>query len=165
MTFLTYENPQRGIRIKYPEDWEIVEDEWLIDLAFTAPFERGGALSFGTACEQSKAESFRASLVVSVEDLSKEPMNLDEFTKLSLIEIQKDEDLEELVESVPNKLAGNEGYKVVCIIKKANFKIKFWQIWTIIKNKLCSLSYSHAEEFFSKYIEIVEEMAISLEII
>lgn len=165
MTFLTYENPERGIRIKYPEDWEIVEDEWLIDLAFTAPFERGGALSSSTACEQSSAESFRGSLVISVEDLSKEPISLDEFTKLSLIEIQKDEDLEELIESIPVKLAGNDGYKVVCIITKANFKIEFWQKWTIINNRLYSLSFSHAAQFFSKYLEVVEKMASSFIII
>jgi len=149
----------------YPEDWEVVEDEWLIDLAFTAPFESGGELSLGTACEQSSAKSFRGSIVVSVEDLSEEPMSLDEFTKLSLIEIKKDGDLEELIEQTSTELAGHKAFKIICVFNKANFKIKFWQTWAIIENKLFSLSYSYAAEFFFRYMEIVEEMASSLEII
>ena len=165
MTFLTYENLDRGIRIKYPEDWEVVEDEWLIDLAFTAPFESGGQFSNGTACEQSSAERYRGSVVLSVEDISNEPMTLDEFTEFSLIEIKKDDDLEEIPVQSPAKLAGHDAFKISCVFNKANFKIKFWQIWTIIENKLYSLSYSHVAQYFSKYLVIVEEMANSLNII
>jgi len=165
MTFLIYEDVERGIRIKYPEGWDVIEDEWRIDLAFTAPYEVNGIFNCGTSCEQSHVDNFRGSVVVGVEDLSKEPMTLEELNELTLQEIKKDEDLQEIFEQTPAKLAGQNAYKMGCIVKRANYEIKFWQIWALKDNKLYGISYSHSSKYFLKYKHLVEEMANSFEIL
>lgn len=151
MTFLTYENKKKGIKINYPPDWEVVEDEWRIELAFTAPFE--------------SSVQYRGSVVVDVQDISEHPMTLDEYTDLSLKEIEQVIGNLKINKIAQTILVGNKAHKLIFSRKQGEYDLKMMQIWTIIGNEVYTISYSHGFEYFPKYLKIVQEMANSFKII
>lgn len=139
INFLTYENPAYGIRIKYPQDWKRREAP---DMAgFVSPEKD-------------------ASLIVNIFDISTHPMTPEEY-KQHLVNQCKMQDCN-IIDSGDTTLANNLAYKVVYTIEgPANMMV----IFMIKDNKLYSLTYTAGSNEYSKYLDIINEMVDSFEII
>ncbi len=102
--FLTYENSTYGIKIMYPKEWEMMESYMGTVAIFLSP-------------KGSDSDVFQENLNVGVQDLSAQPMTLDEFTDLNIEQIKTLFTIE-VVDSSPTTLANTPADKVVYNLKQ-----------------------------------------------
>lgn len=139
INFLTYENPMYGIRIKYPQGWKRREAPDMV--GFASPEKD-------------------ASLIVNVFDISTHPVTLEEY-KQHLVNQCKTPDCN-IIDSGDTTLANNPAYKLVYTMEGP---LNMMVIFTIKDNKLYSLTYTAGSNEYSKYLDTVDEMVNSFEII
>lgn len=139
INFLTYENPTYGIRIKYPRDWERKEAPDMIGF-FSSEKD--------------------ASFIANVFDISTNPVTVEEY-KQHLVNQCKMPDCN-IIDSGDATLANNPAYKLV-FTEEGPFNMMI--IFTIKDNKLYLLTYTAGLNEYSKYLDIINEMIDSFEII
>ena len=149
MTLIPFTSDKYGIKINYPSNWEVVDKEWGIFLAFTGPFEDDLL--------------FRPSLVVDIQDMAEDSMSLEEFTVLSLEEMKQMDTGFKLLEQKETTLIDEKAIRIEHIGKQASYSLKGLQIWAIHNNAVYALSYTHGEKYYSKYLDIVSEMINSFQ--
>ena len=76
MKFLTYTNHDHGVEILYPMDWEILENFMGTIASFLSP-------------QESPKDDFRENLNILVQDLTNQPMTIEEYTQLSLAQLEQ----------------------------------------------------------------------------
>lgn len=148
--FLTYESPTHGIRIKYPKDWTMQEGFMGTVVVFLSP-------------KADASDVFQENLSVGVEDLSGVSITLDEYTELTIDQIEQFITDFNVVESGKTTLANNSAYKIVYTGSQAQYSIKWMQIWTIKGYKAYLITYTAETNNYSDFLEIVEAMISSFE--
>eukprot|EP01113_Clastostelium_recurvatum_P021266 TRINITY_DN2517_c0_g1_i1.p1 TRINITY_DN2517_c0_g1~~TRINITY_DN2517_c0_g1_i1.p1 ORF type:complete len:499 (-),score=143.52 TRINITY_DN2517_c0_g1_i1:640-2070(-) len=110
-----YSNDTFGVRIGYPQGWLLQENIG------------GAVVAFSPAPEDTQAPT----LNVVVQDLSSNPMSLDDFTSVSLY--QMEQMLQEVadVDVSATVLAGNPGKRVQYSTRMQSFYLKFFQTYTL----------------------------------
>ncbi len=146
---LTYENS--AYRIKYPKEWS--KQEFMdTGVIFTSP-------------KENTSDNFRENLHIIVQDLSSNPVTLDEYTN---------ESIEKILESVPNVnilksektiVSSNPAYMVIYTGNQEDYHLKWMQIWTLKENKAFIITYTAEEESYDNFLNIIEEMINSFEVI
>lgn len=155
INFLTYENPTYGIGIKYPQDWTKKErtTEGTKAVAFLSP-------------KKDDSEMSQVGLEIFVLDMPTQ-VTLDEYTQ-SVVNTQIT-DCEmpncNIIDSGDTTLANNLAYKLIRTTETSQHKLTSMSIWTIKDNKLYSLMYTAESAEYSKYLDTVNEMIDSFEII
>ncbi|MBI2660579.1 hypothetical protein HYX07_05445 [Candidatus Woesearchaeota archaeon] len=144
--FLTYENSDYGVKIKYPSDWEKKETEDLI-IAFVSP--KTGA-----------SDAVQENLGLTMNDLAGQYLTLQDYNKIAIEQLKQTFPDIKFIESGSTTVSNTPAYKVVFTASN----LKFMQAWTI-KNDLAYVwSYVAAESAFSDYLGIVQKMLDSFEI-
>jgi len=152
ITFSTYENIEYGIRIDYPSGW--AEEESDIEdvvIVFLSPFE-------------SAFDVFRENVYITVKDFSAQPITLDEYTEESIDELRQLISNFTLEESTTATLAGNPAHRLVYTGKIEQYDLKWMQVHTIKDDIAYTITYTAEEDFYSAYVDIVQEMVDSFEI-
>ena len=152
ITFSTYENIEYGIRIDYPSGW--AEEESDIEdvvIVFLSPFE-------------SAFDVFRENVYITVKDFSAQPITLDEYTEESIDELRQLISNFTLEESTTATLAGNPAHRLVYTGKLEQYDLKWMQVHTIKDDIAYTITYTAEEDFYSAYVDIVQEMVDSFEI-
>lgn len=149
--FLTYDNSADGIRIKYPSDW-------------TKNSQIEGAIVVFLSPKKSASDT-SATLGVSTEDLSKQPMTLEEYTTLSLKNLNQFVTDAKILDSSATTLDGNSAHKVVYTAKQGQYTLKFMQVYTIKDNTAYVLSYIAEINKFNDFLDTAQEMIDSFKII
>ncbi|AFZ34054.1 serine/threonine protein kinase [Stanieria cyanosphaera PCC 7437] len=151
-TFLTYSDPEYGIKINYPKDWstEPRNDFFTTGIIFTAP-------------DQETQNNFQENISVMIEELST-PLSLSEYTNQSIQEIKKLSDPNLTSASVAT-LANGEARKVVYHGEEGRNKLQRMQIWTIRNNRVYIITYTAEAQKYQKFSPIVNKMLNSFVII
>lgn len=153
-TFLNYQNSADRFKIKYPEKWEKQEPQnpLISDVVvFISP-------------KKNSADSYQEKITVSIEDLSKNPMSLDEYNKWSVNQIKTTYTDFKILEENSKTLANNPGHVVVFDAKDEEKDTKKMQTWTLMNNKAYVLTYTAEKKEYSEYMKTAETMINSLEI-
>ena len=147
----TYDSPAYGIRIKYPAEWTKQEQVMGAVVVFLAPTE-------------GPSDIFQENVNIIVQDLSAQPMTLDEYTELGLGQIEQFITDANILDSTTATLAGIPGGRLVYTGKQGQYDLKWMQVWTIKNDKAYVISYTAEIGRYSAFLETVEEMIDSFEI-
>ncbi|GAB4225877.1 MAG: hypothetical protein Kow0049_04210 [Stanieria sp.] len=151
-TFVTYSDPEYGIKINYPKDWSAEQrnDFFTTGIIFTAP-------------DQEAQDNFQENISVMIEELST-PLSISEYTNQSIQEIKKLSD-PNLTSASVTTLANGEARKVVYHGEEGGNKLQRMQIWTIRNNRVYIITYTAEEKKYQKFSPIVNKMLNSFVII
>jgi eukaryotic-like serine/threonine-protein kinase len=143
--FLTYSDSQYGFEIQYPKDWEKEEDVSSIAVRFRSPKE-------GTS------DLLQENVNVVTEDLQGQEVSLQEYTNLSIKNIQEYIEDFSVVEQGKMQVAKGDGYYIVYTGTGNGLKLKFRQEWTLEGDSAYVVTYTAQEKDFSKYEKTAKEM-------
>ena len=155
-SLLSYENPTYGITIQYPSNWMTSTNQlptYNSIIGFYSPLE---SLSDVLPVE------FALSITTYTNNIS-----LDEYTKITRTALEQQG--MEISESSATTLAGNPAHKITFspgdqIAQNSPVVFKFMQIFTIIGNKVYSLSYNAEASKFSTHLNTIQQMLDSVKI-
>ena len=155
-SLLSYENPTYGITIQYPSNWMTSTNQlptYNSIIGFYSPLE---SLSDVLPVE------FALSITTYTNNIS-----LDEYTKITRTALEQQG--MEISESIATTLAGNPAHKITFspgdqIAQNSPVEFKFMQIFTIIGNKVYSLSYNAEASKFSTHLNTIQQMLDSVKI-
>ena len=150
--FLTYDSSVYGIRIKYPSDWTKQEQVPGLVAAFLSP-------------QESASDTYQENFGVFIEDLSTQPMTLEEYTELSVTSIEQLITDANILDSSTTTLDGNSAHKVVYTGRLEQYNLKWMQIWTVKDNTAYVLTYVSEVNKYNDFLDTVQEMVNSFEII
>ncbi|MBD3342353.1 MAG: hypothetical protein GF353_24850 [Candidatus Lokiarchaeota archaeon] len=147
MELVTYSNPNHGITISYPRNWEILEDYMGMTLAILSP-------------QESEKDDFRENLIVQVTDLEGVPFTLDDFSHASI------ENLKQVITKIkiigpqtPTTVAGTPGRKIIYRGVQGNFKLQWLTMWTLKNGNAYILTFTAKRRSFDKYLPLFENLA------
>ena len=144
--FLTYENADYGVKIKYPSDWEQKETEDLI-IAFVSP-------------KTDVSDAVQENLGLTMNDLAGRGLTLPGYNEIAIEQLKQTFPDIKIIESSSTVLSNNPAYKVVFTASN----LKFMQAWTI-KNDLAYVwSFVSTESSYSDYLGAIQTMLDSFEI-
>lgn len=150
--FIVYDSSPYGIRIKYPSDWIKNEQVMGTVAAFLSPRE-------------SASDIFQENINVIVQDLSAQPMTLQEYTELSVGQVEQFITDAKILDSSATTLDGNSAHKVSYTGKQGQYNLKWMQVWTIKDNTAYILSYTAEVNKYNDFLDVAQEMVNSFEII
>ncbi len=148
---LIYEHPRYGIKIKYPQDWQLRQEEEPISgtIARFLP-------------KRSELENFQTELIVNVEYLTRS-MSLAEYTASSIAEITKYFPEAKILDSRSATLAKRRAHLVIYSgkDKQNNFKLKSMQVWMLKNNRAYIITYMAEEKRYAEFLQPVQEIMIN----
>ena len=150
--FLTYDSSAYGIRIEYPSDWTKNEQVMGTVATFLSP-------------QESASDIFKENVNVIVQDLSTQPMTLEEYTELSVGQVEQFITDANILDSSVTTLDGTSAHKVVYTGKQGQYSLKWMQVWTIKDNTAYVLSYTAEANKYNDFLDTAQEMVDSFEII
>jgi len=148
--FYTYENPQYGISIKYPDTWH-KQEELLPNTVVVFAIESG------------QLKIFNGSLSIAVADVGSMSMEAFKDSHIENISLLYTDINISYVNSTT--LAGSSAYKLICTYEQGVYTIKQMETWTIKNNRLYFLAYIIYEQYYDNYIDTIEQMINSFKII
>lgn len=152
---ITYQNLQNGIKIKYPENWERQD----IHNPVT------GEVAVFIPPEESDSAQSQTKIIIRVEDLSKQPMLLDEYTNASIGEIKNFLSNAKIVESKPTIIAERPAHLLIYSGLNQPYSLPTnLEVWTLKNNKAYIITYTSTSTKYQQFLEIAKDMIKSLEI-
>lgn len=150
--FLTYEDPELGISIQYPSNWEK-----LVSLNNFVTF---------TAPPETDTRIYPAALGLKVQEVSSQNISLQEITKVQISDLKKSNPDLNVLESTSTTIADNPAHKIVfSAIDNKEVERKAMQVWTVIGNKAFLITYKAEPDKFSSYLPTIERMIESFKVI
>jgi eukaryotic-like serine/threonine-protein kinase len=162
ISFVPYENPTYGIKIRYPADWQ--KTEHLSGNRFW--------VNFVSPIKNTNANTFPATVTVSVEGLNhsisadnatgKFVTGIIDSAKRSLSDFQ-------IIESNPNaNITGTSAHKIVYTFLSQDPAVQAhfqsMNIWSAEGKKVYSISYTELKPLYASYLPIVQKIVDSFEI-
>lgn len=153
MDFITYRNLERGVRIDYPSNWQIVEDLMGSIVAFFTPLEDA-------------SDNYRENVNVVVQDLKDSPMTLEEYSEFSVNQLKEEINALKIIEPLSSATLSNfPAHKIVYNGVLEKIKLKYMQIWAIKSNIAYLVTYIAENNHFKDYINIIKQIVNSFEIL
>jgi hypothetical protein len=143
-----------GLSIRYPATWTV------------APYTNGTVVTFFSPLENS-LDIFKENVNIVVQDLSqqKHQMNLDQYTKIAIGQMQAVfKNKMDILISKPALLDGAPGYQIVIVGKGTENSIKLKCIWALKGTRAYQFTYGALASQYDKYIGQVDAMLRSLKI-
>jgi len=148
----TYNNPAYGINIAYPSDWTILEEVAGVVVSLLSP-------------KESATDSFRENLNVVVNDLSAQPMTLDEYRDFTVDDLELLVTDLNIVYSGETTLSNSPAYELVLTGEMGGLDKKWMQVCTIKNDKAYVVTYTAEEGKYLDFLGIAQRMIDSFEII
>jgi hypothetical protein len=153
---LSYENPTYGITLQYPSDWMASTNQlptYNSIIGFYSPLE-------------SLSDVLPVEFALSITPY-KNNISLDEYTNTTSTALEQQG--MKIDESSATTLAGHPAHKITFspgdqIAQNSPVEFKFMQIFTIIGNKVYSLSYNAEASKFSTHLNTIQQMLDSMKI-
>ena len=149
--YKNYVNQDFNIKLSYPDSYELQEGLM-------------GTVAVFLSEKESSTDLFQENLNVIVQDLSAQPMTLDEYNDLSLGQIETLITDSKIISSKKTTLAGKSAYEVIYTGRQGQYNLKWRQLWTVIDNTAYVLSYTSEINQFDNYFEVFNKMIDSFEI-
>lgn len=136
--------------MSYPEKWEVKENENM--LAFLSPTEN-------------ENDIFQENVNLIIQDLSAQPMTLDEFTKLSQDQLKQYLAKAPVTKLTHTTLVGQKADQLEYSAEYQGFKLKLRQYWFIKDNKAYVFTYTANEATFQQYLAPADQIIKSFKFI
>lgn len=136
--YLTHTDATYGFSIKYPSNWEKQNANGDIQVGFISPDIEN--------------------LSVIVEDLSKNPVKLDEYIKAALPQVQKEIAGFTQVENTRVTMGSMPAQKLVYTGKVSGMDLKFMQMITVVNKKAYVFTYTGTPDEFNKHLATAQNM-------
>ena len=164
-TYLLYENPTFGIKIKYPDNWSLRTYSYNLALNNTVA---GFYSPSKTASELGNVSGVSGHFVpyVDIFVFSSKNMSLDKIIDSRIDRIQNSTYFL-ISESKPFILKGNQSaYTIIYSINSGKDEIfKKMQVYTIYGNKVYLITFTSQEALFAQYRSTIQEMVNSFELL
>lgn len=140
-----YENSAAGIRIEYPQNWELQEGVMGTLASFLSPVE-------------DSSDIMRENANIVVQDLSKQPMTLDQYTELSITQLKQL--ITDFHEETSEKTtwAENPAYLLVFSGKQGQYDLKWKMIWTIKNNVAYVVTFTAQAEKYDAFLAQADQI-------
>lgn len=143
ITWQTYTDNINHFSIKYPAEWK--RQTGVNTIAFLSP-------------KENDTDPFQENVNLMLQDLSQQPMTLDEYTELSKKQVTDNLGASAIVSLKAVTLAGQAAKEFVYNMDYQNRKLKIKQCW-LIKNKLAYLiTYTADPSKFNQYESTATEI-------
>lgn len=153
MQFLTYTNPNYGVEINYPMDWDIMENYMGTVAIFLSP-------------QENPNDDFRDNANIVVQDLSGMSMDLEQYNSLSMTQLQQLITKFKVIEPISiTMLAGIPACRIKYQGKQGKLKLQWYSIWTIMDNAAYVVTCTAKQDSYNKYLPIFNEMISSFRIL
>ncbi len=149
--FVTYENPAYKIKIQYPS--YLMRQE-----------ETTGDVIFFLSPQDSATEPFPATVDILVQNMSDQPITLDEFTNQSIEAIKEFVPDYNFSDSRKATLAKEDAYLLAYTGMQGLIRSKWMSVYTIKNNTLYLITYAAGADKFPVYLPTVSKMLDSFEI-
>ena len=146
--WLSYENKQAGVKLKYPPDWVMTET-----LA-------GAVVAFGVPKEKANLKMVE-NVTVTVQDLTPDA-TLEKYSRAYEEQRKNDPIAPKVIESRKTTLGGLAARRIVCLGKQKEMEIEFLQVWTIKDHKSYLLTYGAEKNTYAKFVKEAEKIISSL---
>jgi eukaryotic-like serine/threonine-protein kinase len=150
--YITYENPTYGIKMTYPAYLKKQE-------------EISGEIVFFISPQDSTTDAFPANLDIIVQNISSEPVSLDEFTNFSIGQIGEMVPDYNITDSRKATLSKEDAHLLSYTGTQGLLKLKWLSVYTIKNDTLYLVTYTAGADKFAKYLPVVSKMLDSFEII
>lgn len=146
MKFLTYSNQTHGVEILYPMEWEILENFMGTVVSFLSP-------------QESAKDDFRENLNVLVQDLTAQPMTIEDYTQLSLMQLEQVITKFKITDPISvSTLTGYPAHRLTYLQQQGKLKLKTTSVWTIIDLTAYVVSFATKRKEYDDYEPIFNEM-------
>jgi serine/threonine-protein kinase len=149
--YITYENPTYNIKMQYPS-------------YLTKQEESSGDVVFFLSPQNTTTDAFPANLNILVQNISSQPMSLDEFTNQSIIQIGEMVPDYAISDSRKATLAKEDAYLLSYTGTQGLLKLKWMSVYTIKNDTLYLITYTAGADKFLNYLPTVNKMLDSFEI-
>lgn len=150
----SYENLNYGIKVKYPQNWEIQDKQDPTvtgDLAILLP-------------NQAKDDCL-VTLTVAVDNFTENPPSLEEYKNSVVRKITTLNPNTKITdESASAKLSNSDAYRLAYTRKDQKCSLQVMEIGTVRNNKAYYITYSASTNTYDKFSKPVEEIIKSFEI-
>jgi two-component system, chemotaxis family, chemotaxis protein CheY len=154
--FLDHEDPAHHFSIQYPDNWLRIEND-----------VQQAAQNTGAPIFVAKSPEGDAGITVTMQNLPRSGMDLEEYTRISMEALDKKISNFDLIElnGTSIELSGHPAHKVVYTgsldpLDKNSVSIKIMQIWSIIGNRVCIITYATPPEIFDQYSSAIAQKMI-----
>jgi len=134
--WLTYTDPAKKFTISYPKDWTPKSVNTAV--AFLSPRENAN-------------DNFQENVNVLEQDLSAQPMTLEQYTELSRKQITDAFGANAVVSTAPKALAGQKAMEMVYTMTYQGRPLKIRAYWFIKEKTAWVLTFTAEPSQFSKY--------------
>jgi len=149
----SYKSYEYGISIKYPRSWSRIENMGGVAVQFMSP-------------KDSDMDVFKENVNIVVQDISANPMGLQEYTDLAIKQMEVVfKDKIEVIESISYRLAGHEAHKFLYIGKGPRHNFKMMHVWTVVDDKAYQFTFTAIDAQFDSYYGQAENMLKSFRIL
>ena len=149
--YITYENSNYKIKMTYPRYLNKQEDI-------------SGETVFFLSSQNSTTDAFPANLNIIVQNISSQPMSLEEFTNLSIAQISEMVPDYAISDSRKATLAKEDAYLLSYTGTQSLLKLKWMSVYTIKNDTLYLITYTAGADKFLNYLPTVNKMLDSFEI-
>jgi serine/threonine-protein kinase len=151
---LTYNDPNSGIKIKYPKNWtKDVKANAILgtEVRFFSPKEGDG-------------DKFQENLSVEIQDLSAQPVTEQQYTKEARKQIYQFVPNANIITELKDQKIGNiSGYQVVYTGRDGGQKLQRMQMWAVRNNKAYVITYEAEVEKYVNFLPVAQKMIDSFE--
>lgn len=141
--FLTYNNSENNLSIRYPDNWIKKEEE--NGVMFISP-------------KENSEDIFQENIGVTVQTLANSTVTLEQITAASLEQLKNMITDFSLVSSTQINLANMPAKKLIYTGKFGNFNIKWLQVIALEKDKFYIITYTAEASTYNNALNLVEEM-------
>lgn len=144
----TYSDAGNKFALEYPATWEVHENASGAGVIILSPLEN-------------QDDRFSENINVMVQDLSPQPMTIEEYTELSTDQIAQVLTDGKVIEAKPVTLAGHDGYQLIYAGKQGDFSLKWMCRYAIVDNRVYLVTYTAEEDKFDVYLKDMEQIFAS----
>lgn len=146
-----YDNPLKGISIKYPKQWELDEKP---NIAL------GTVATFYSPWENN-LDDFQEKVTIRVKKLPQQFTNIEEYTDFALSKIGETRNIQS---HQAIKFADDYAYQVIYTGTQDNLSLKWHEIWLIENNTVYTLNYEAEESEYYQLLKYFQKMTDSFKL-
>ncbi len=145
----SYSNPNFGFKVNYPTDWQFkeFEDQLL------------GKGVYFTSTDEYVAEN----IVIQIQDLSSQPMTLEEYNELSLNQAPQLVEEFELNSESDYTISGYDAKRIIYTGIQNELNMKWMTTYTIKDNNAYVIAYTGLTDSYDSYIPIANQIINSFQ--
>lgn len=142
--------------INYLSDGKTLNATIWLSSSFKEPSEQYDFSLNGTS-QQSNSSSNINLVAVEVKDLDSKNLTLNEYSNQRIISLRALPSFD-LLESSTTTISDNKAHKVSYTYKKLNDEIEATKVWTLVNNKIYTITYLADKDRYSYYLPNVQSM-------